>query len=367
MKRHPYRVLLALTAMLALFATACGSSGSSSTTSGVTTPTKAGETTTTEAKLAAATLKSSGSTFQTQFIQAVAASFQSVQPNVQVPYASGGSGQGQTDLQGKLVDFAGSDGLPKPADLSKYTGGALLYFPDVAAPITVSYNVSGVSNLKLDADTIAKIFEGKITTWDDAAIKALNSGVSLPSSKITPEVRSDGSGTTQNFSKYLVAAAPSTWTLGSDKTIAWPSGAVANKGSAAVAAAIKSTTGSIGYVDLADAVTTSLTTASIKNASGAFVAPTIEGAAAAVAGATLGADLSYNPINTSGAKAYPITSPTWILVYKMQTDPTVAAALKSWLKYVLTVGQTIAPTKNYAALPASFVAKALAQVDEITG
>ena len=120
--------------------------------------------------------------------------FKPVQPNLTVVYPptnSGGSGKGQTDLQAELVEFAGSDGVPKEAELPLYQGGALLYFPTVAGPITVSYNVSGVDKLKLDGDVIAKIFQGQITKWNDPAIADLNSGVDLPDADIVAVHRSD--------------------------------------------------------------------------------------------------------------------------------------------------------------------------------
>ena len=128
----------------------------------------------------------------------------------------------------------------------------MLYFPVFLGPITVSYNLSGVSNLKLDATTLADIFGGKITSWNNPAIAALNPGVSLPSTPITTAVRSDSSGTTQNFSLYLQKAAGSAWTLGSSSTIKWPSSARAGNGNPGVAQIIKSTPGAIGYVDYAD-------------------------------------------------------------------------------------------------------------------
>jgi ABC-type phosphate transport system substrate-binding protein len=170
-----------------------------------------------------ATLNGSGSTFQKTFDQVAIQGFQQKNSGVTVNYAGGGTGKGKTDLQTKTVDFAGIDSLVATADLPKYQGGAILYFPTVSAPITVSYNVSGVSNLQLSPSTLAKIFSGKITSWDDPAIKADNPGASLPSTAITVVHRADASGTTSNFTKYLVSAGGSDWTLGSGDTVSWPS------------------------------------------------------------------------------------------------------------------------------------------------
>lgn len=170
-----------------------------------------------------ATLNGSGSTFQKAFDQVVIEAFTKANPGITVNYAGGGSGKGKTDLQTKTVDFAGTDSLVKPADLSKYQGGAILYFPLVAAPITMSFNLSGVDKLQLSAATIAKIFSGQITKWNDAAIAADNPGVTLPSTGITVVHRADASGTTSNFTKYLNLAAPEVWKLGFGDTVNWPS------------------------------------------------------------------------------------------------------------------------------------------------
>ncbi|MBV8950906.1 MAG: phosphate ABC transporter substrate-binding protein PstS, partial [Actinobacteria bacterium] len=276
--------------VLALVAAACGSSSSSNKSTG-----------TTGAALPGATLNGSGSTFQQAYDQAAIQTFTQAHSGVTINYAGGGSGKGRTDLAGKIVDFAGTDALPKQSDLSTYTGGALLYFPTVAAPITVSYNLSGVSNLQLSADTLAKIFQAQITTWNDPAIKAENSGASLPSTKITVVHRSDSSGTTQNFTAFLNSAAPTTWKLGTSTTVAWPAGTQAGNGNGGVAQLVKSTSGAIGYVDYSDAKAASLTFAAIKNKAGNYVKASLAGATAALSGITPNPDLSYNPINADGA------------------------------------------------------------------
>ena len=226
------------------------------------------------------TLNGSGSSFQKPFQDQAIQNFKSVQPGMTVNYGGGGSGKGRTDLASGVVNFAGSDSPVPDKEKSNFTGKTVLYFPVVIGPITVSYNLSGVSDLKLDATTIANIFQGKIKTWDDPAIKALNSGVSLPSTAITIAVRSDSSGTTQNFSLFLEKAAPGVWTLGSSSTIAWPSTARAGNGNSGVAQIVKSTPGAIGYVDYADAKASGLTYASVKNKDGNYIAPSPESASA---------------------------------------------------------------------------------------
>ncbi len=348
MRRSRARMLVPLVLVFGLAATACGSSSGSTI--------KGGEKN-------GSTLNGSGATFPQAYYESVIQEFQAAQPAVTLTYGGGGSGKGQTDLQGGLVQWAGSDSTVKPEDVSKFKG-PFLYFPTVAAPITVSYNLSGVK-LKLSPDTLAKIFEGQITTWDDAAVKADNAGAKLPSTAITVAHRSDGSGTTANFTKYLMTAAPTAWTLGSDKVVAWPAGQQAGEGNAGVAQIVKSTQGSIGYVDYSDAKAAGLVFASLKNASGSFVAPSLESATAALDGATLAADLTYNPLNAPGAKAYPITAPTYVLVYATQTDPAVKAALKGLLTYIYGDGQQLAKTVDFAPLPDAILTAAKAQIAKI--
>jgi phosphate transport system substrate-binding protein len=177
--------------------------------------------------------------------------------------------------------------------------------------------------------------------------------------------RSDGSGTTSNVTKYLSQAAPTIWTLGHGSTVNWPGGQAA-AGNPGVATVIKQTAGSVGYVDYSTAVATGLHYASIKNAAGSVVAPSLAGASAAAGGATVAADLTYDPTNSPAADAYPITSPTWIIVYKTQANATKAAILKAFLDNLLTTAQTsVASKDNYAPLPASLDQKAIAQLSQL--
>jgi len=254
---------------------ACSSSSSSSSSPGAGSSSSGGG-----SASVSGTLNGSGSTFQLAFQQAAIAAYKSVQPNLTVNYGGGGSGKGRTDLAAGTVNFAGSDSTIPAKEASGFTGKTVLYFPVVIGPITLSYNLSGVSSLKLTPSTIAGIFSGKIKTWNDAAIKADNSGVSLPSTAITLAVRSDSSGTTANFSNFLVLSAGSAWTLGTSSTIKWPSTARAGSGNAGVAQIVKSTPGAIGYVDYADAKASTLTFASVKNSAGNFVAPSTDSATA---------------------------------------------------------------------------------------
>lgn len=370
------RAFLAGVASLALLATACGSDNKSETSEAPTTAaqsTTPGSETTMAAETTApmelnAELNGSGSTFQKTFDEEAIAAFTKDNPGVTINYAGGGSGKGKQDLADQIVDWAGTDSLIKDADKAGYKGGEVLYFPTVVAPITVSYNL-GVDDLQLSAETIAKIFQREITKWNDAAIAADNPGVTLPDQAITVVHRSDSSGTTGNFTKFLElsvgANAGGIWKLGTDSTVEWPADTQAGEGNGGVAQIITSTTGAIGYVDLSDATDAGLKTAMIKNKAGKYVAPTLEGASAAAEGATIKDDLTYSPLWADGDAAYPITSPTWIICYKQQTDKAKGEALKAFLHYILTDGQQIAGDVNYAPLPASLATKALAQLDTL--
>jgi phosphate transport system substrate-binding protein len=217
----------------------------------------------------------------------------------------------------------------------------------------------------LSASTIAKIFSGTVTTWNAPAIAADNAGVTLPSTAITVVHRSEGSGTTANFTKYLTLAAAGDWTLGTDKTVSWGSTTVGASGNAGVAAKIKSTNGAIGYVDFSDATKSGLKVASVKNAAGTVVAPSLDGATAAMASAPVAADVTVSPMNAPGTDAYPITSPTYLIVYVTQTSHDKGTALKALLEYVLSTGQSKAAALDFAKLPDALLQKAKAQVDKI--
>jgi phosphate transport system substrate-binding protein len=350
------RATIALVALVLVLA-ACGSSskdgsGSSGTSGGGSSGGNV-------------TLNGSGSTFQKNFNEAVIAGYTDSNKGTTINYAGGGSGKGKTDLQTKTVDFAGTDSLIKDEDLSKYQGGKVLYFPTVAAPITVSYNLSGVDKLQLSGPTLAKIFSGSVKKWNDDAIKGDNPGANLPDTDITIVHRSEASGTTSNFTKYLASAGGSAWTLGSGDTVNWPSDAQAGTGNTGVAQVVKQTDGAIGYVDYSDAKASGLKFASIKNKAGNVVEPTLEGAAAAVDAAKVKDDLTYSPIDTDGAQAYPITSRTWIILYEKQTDKAKGTALKSFLTFALGDGQQLAAEANYAALPSSLQQKAQAALSQI--
>jgi phosphate transport system substrate-binding protein len=316
------------------------------------------------AKLASATLDGSGATFPYGYYQVAIGGFEQQQKSVTINYQPVGSGTGRTDFAEGTTDFGASDAPyedsdPQPPD-------EFLYFPTVVAPITVSYNVEDVKGLKLSADTIAKIFSGAITRWDDDAIASENPKAELPSTTITVARRSDSSGTTANFTSFLSKAAPDSWKLGTGSTVSWPEGIQGGSGNSGVAKLVQSTDGAIGYVDYSDAKASKLTFAAVQNASGKYVMPSIASASAAADGATVDADLTFDPIDASGAKAYPITSPTWLMVMADQTDAAKGAAIEGFLTYVYGEGQELAEAVDYAPLPKRLLGQAKAQVEKIT-
>jgi len=313
-------------------------------------------------KLPAATLNGSGSTLTQTFLQQVIAQFKTVQPNVTVNYGAGGSGKGRQDFVAGVVQFGASD--------APYGAGQAVpsqpfdYIPTIVSPIAVTFNVSGVKALKLNADTIAGIFDGSITTWSDPAIKATNPSVNLPSTGIQICRRSDSSGTTQNFTTYLQAAS-TLWKLGEGATVNWPASSVGGNGNTAVAQCVKTTPGAVGYNDFADAKAAGLKFASVKNLSGTYVAPSIASATQALVGVKLNPDLTYNPLNTKNKGGYPITSPTWLLVYQTQSDAAVGNALKAFLTFIEDNSTKLAPVVNYAPIASSYQKAALSAIAKI--
>ncbi|HEY2004889.1 MAG TPA: phosphate ABC transporter substrate-binding protein PstS [Solirubrobacteraceae bacterium] len=356
-----------LTASLVL--AACGSSSSSSSKSGGS----GGSSTSASGGGSPATLNGAGSTLAAPIYQQWGSTLKG--QGLTVNYNPVGSGAGVADLQSATVQFAGSDPALKSSDRSKLKGPAL-QFPVAFGAITVSYNLSGVkSGLKLDGPTIANIYLGKIKTWNDPAIAKLNPGLKLPSTSITVVHRSDSSGTTKGFTTFLEDYSPE-WKskVGADKDVKWPTGTGAAK-NAGVAAAVKQTSGAIGYVEQAYALVNGFTYAAVKNSHGQFIQPTIANTSAAATGITIPPDLGISTINAGGPTAYPIVSQTFLMVYK---DPckaggasaSTASGIKRFLTYAIGAGQqTLGSGGNklpYAPLPSDLVSKNQTQLKTMT-
>ena len=313
------------------------------------------------------TINAAGSTFQLNFQQAAISAFKAVQPGVTVNYDGVGSSTGRQDLYGNTVLIAGSDSTVPAKEQASLKGKAILYFPVQIGPIAMAYNLNGITGLKLDASVLSQIFQGQITTWNNSAIKALNPGVNLPTENITLAVRSDGSGTTQNFSAYLVKAAATSWKLGSASTIKWPSTARAGNGGSGVASIVKSTPGAIGYVDFSTATASGLSAASVENSAGSFVAPSTSAATAAASQVTPAANLTFSTVDEGGATSYPITYQSWDIVYAQQPNANDVALIKAYLGFLLgTQGQALLSPLNLAPLPSSIDSAAVAQLSQIT-
>ncbi|HET9621863.1 MAG TPA: phosphate ABC transporter substrate-binding protein PstS [Kofleriaceae bacterium] len=312
-----------------------------------------------------ATLNASGSTFQKPYQEAAIEDFAKANAGVKINYGGGGSGKGRQDLADQVVDFAGADSPYKDADLGKNKGGDVLYFPILLGAITVSYNLDGVDKLQLSPATVAKIFQRDIKKWSDPAIAADNPGAKLPDADIVVAHRSDGSGTTDNFTKYLDKTAGDVWKLKSGSTVEWPADTQAGNGNAGVAQIVKSTAGAIGYVDLSDAKASQLRFASIKNQGGKFVEPSTDSASAAGDGIDVKDNLLFSALDAKGDAAYPITCQSWVIVYAKQTDHAKGTLLKQYLKYLVTDGQKQLKSLDFAALPRSLSDKAVAQLDKL--
>ncbi len=361
---------LAGCAVLALGLAACGSSSStsssSSSSSSSTSSSPAAKTATTPPS-GSGTISGAGSTFAAPVYEQWA----SAQSGLTVNYQSVGSGAGITALESKVVDFGASDPPLKPADEEAIAknGSPAVEIPMFLGAITVSYNLPGVkSGLKLDGKTLGDIFLGKVKTWNDAEIKALNPGVTLPSTSITIVHRSDSSGTTAGFTGFLAAVDPEFKSkVGEGKEVPWPTGTGA-KGNAGVAGAVKQTVGAVGYVEQAYALQNNFTYAAIKNKAGVFVAPTLASATAAAQGVKVPANLGIKISNPDGAASYPITSQTFIITNKdlcKAATPGGEEAAKNVVKFIqygLGEGQKILGQADYAALPASILAKSKAAV-----
>jgi phosphate transport system substrate-binding protein len=367
------RLVIAGILSLSLVAAACGSDSKPNSTTAATTgasaTTAATGARTVDFSTLSGKLVGSGATFPKGFYDDAIATLADSAPDLTVEYGGGGSGKGRSDLQANVVDFAGTDGVVKDADKAAYTGGEFVYVPTVIAPITMSYNLSGVDKLQLSPTSISAIFQREVTKWNDPIIAADNPGATLPATDIVVVHRADGSGTTENFSKFLDAAAGpdagGTWKLGGASELEWPADTQAGDGNSGVAQIISTTDGAIGYVDLSDAKANSLKFAAVKNKAGKYVEPTLEGTTAAAEGTTIKPDLTFFLGWADGDAAYPIAAQTWIIAYTKQADAAKAEALRGFLTYLLTDAQQTAPDIDYAPLPADLQAKALDNIAKI--
>jgi phosphate transport system substrate-binding protein len=290
--------------------------------------------------------------------------------SVNINYQSIGSGGGIRQLSEGTVDFGATDGPMNDAELGKAKGGPILHIPTVIGADVIVYNLPGVeTGLKLDGGLLADIFLGKIRKWNDSRIAKDNPGVTLPDRPVLVVHRSDGSGTTYIFTDYLSTVSKD-WIAGPGrgKDVQWPVG-LGGKGNEGVAGQVKQLPGAIGYVELAYAKQNRLTYASIKNASGKFVAPSVETATAAAEGvaAKLPPDSDYrlSIVNAPGENAYPISSFTWIILYQNQRDAAKGKKLVDFLKWALTEGQAQVTSLDYAPIPSALTQRLVERIGTV--
>lgn len=354
----------------ALLLTACGSDDNAS--SGASSSSSASSSGSIKCADKAGQILASGSSAQQNAIDLWVQKYQAACSGTTINYKASSSGEGIIDFNQGTDAFAGSDSPLKPEEVTASkavcTGGTGISIPMVGGPIAIGYNLSGVDNLVLDAATIGNIFNSKITYWDDAAIKALNSGVTLPHTKIQAFHRQDESGTTDNLTKYLSGAAPKAWPYEHAKAFAGKGGQSAAK-SAGVAAQVKQTNGSIGYFEVSYATANSIKTAKINTGASAPVEATAANASAGIAqgkvvgtGADLSLDLSSAYV-TKADNAYPIVLVTYEIACDKGNKAATLPVTKSFLTYIASEeGQALLPDAGYAPLPAEIATKVRASV-----
>jgi phosphate transport system substrate-binding protein len=313
-------------------------------------------------------LQGAGATFPNPLYQKWLSEYGKAHPNIKIDYQSIGSGGGIKQIQARTVDFGASDSPMKDEDL-KAAPAEILHIPTVLGAVVITYNLSGVSQpLRFSPDVVADIFLGKIKKWSDARIKTDNANATLPDADITVVHRSDGSGTSAVFTDYLSKVSPE-WKekVGAGTSPNWPVG-IGGKGNEGVTGQVKQTPNTIGYVELAYAVQNKLPVALLKNKSGNFIEPSIDAVTAAAAGAlaTTPEDLRVSITDSAGATAYPISSYTYVLAYKNQSDEAKGKALVDFLWWGIHDGESFAKDLQYAPLPAEIVKRAEAKINSIT-
>ena len=315
-------------------------------------------------------MQGAGATFPAPIYQRWVAEFQKTHTDVKIDYQAIGSGGGIKGITEKTVDFGASDAPMTAKELDK-AGGDIVQIPTVAGAVVLAYNLPGVTSLKLDGPTVADIFLGKITKWNDPKIAAMNEGVALPDLQITPAHRTDGSGTNFIFTNYLAAVSPEfKEKVGTGKMVEWPNGQ-GGKGSDGVTHIVQGTSGAIAYVEIAYAHQNKIACAQLKNKDGQFVEANAETVAAAGEGAVSEMDksLAVNIWNQPGAKSYPISSFTYILVHKdlaYLKDPAKAKVLIDFLKWSTGEGEKLAAELDYAPLAPAVQKKVSDAIDSLS-
>jgi phosphate transport system substrate-binding protein len=315
-------------------------------------------------------LQGVGATFPTPVYRKWVAEFGKLNPNIRIDYQSQGSGAGVAAAQNQTADFGASDAPMSDEDLKKAKGD-IVHIPTILGAVVITYNLKGLSKpLQFSPKTINDIFLGKIKKWDDAKIKAENADTTLPSSDISVVFRSDGSGTTDVFTDFM-SKASAEWKekIGRGKNLKLPEGVgIGAKGNEGVTGQISNTENTIGYVEYIYAKQKNLPIALIKNTSGNFITPSLETIASAAADslADTPADMRVSITNAKGENSYPISSYTYILIYKEQKDEAKGKALVDFLWWATHDGAKFAKELDYAPLPEPIVKKVEAKLNSIT-
>ena len=321
----------------------------------------AGLTTTASAQM---TINGAGATFPYPIYSKWFNAYAKVDPSVRFNYQSIGSGGGQKQILAQTVDFGASDGPMSDENLAK-APGKLLHIPTVAGAVVITYNLPNSPSLKFDGPTIADIFLGKVTKWNDPRIAAMNPGVELAGEDIVVVHRSDGSGTTYIFTDYLSKVSPE-WKqkVGNNTSVKWPSG-LGGKGNEGVSGQVKQTPNAIGYVELSYAIQNKMPYAEVKNQTGNLIKPTLDSVTAALATAEIPDDFRFSMTNAPGHDAYPIAGATWLLVYQQQRDHAKGEKLVQFLKWAGTEGEKMAKDLDYAPLPENVQQRVLEEIGTI--
>jgi len=345
-------ILLWVAAALALVA--CGG-----VSSGTTSPTPA-------ADVGSGQLQGAGATFPEPFYTRAFYAYNQKYGQVSVNYQAIGSGGGIQQFTKGTVDFGASD-VPMTATEIAAAGGdsTLVQLPTIIGVAAIAYNMPSVSKLQLDGTTLANIFLGTVKKWNDPAIQSLNSGVNLPGTDITVVHRSDGSGTSFAFTDYLSKVSPDWQTkVGKGKSVSWPVG-VGASGNQGVGQQVKTTEGSIGYVELAYVIQSQLQYASVKNQAGKYVLASLEGATAAAASLTGVSPTNFSITNAACDACYPITGFSWVMLYTSYSDEAKGKAVVNLFKWLVTDGQNDSKDLEYAPLPTAVQQLALTNLKTI--
>jgi len=314
--------------------------------------------------MAQLTMTGAGATFPYPMYSKWFDEYAKIDPSVRFNYQSIGSGGGQNQIIAQTVDFGASDGPMSDAMLAK-APGKILHIPTVAGAVAVTYNLPGNPALKLDGPTVANIFLGNITQWNDPAIASQNPGIQLPGDDIIVVHRSDASGTSFIFTDYL-SKVSAEWKAkaGAGTAVKWPTGLGAD-GNDGVAGQVEQTPGSFGYVELIYATQNQMPVAQIKNAAGSYISPAADSVTAALASAQIPDDFRFSMTNAPGANSYPIAGVTWLLVYQNQQNIEKGGKMVEFLKWALTKGEEMAKPLDYAPLPPELRARVLKRISEI--